>query len=305
MTLAELLKKASATRWPTDSLPAVPPGYDDGTNANSQWAEVAYGRTGSPAAAAAAALLPEIAGMVVPSGFGGSAAKAVSRTGLKNAPVQVNIEATSPSMLQGANSSAIGRVLSDLRYAASQSAARKKGMKMADAPVTKAQGVWVDNGGEEFNRVYAQDLGQFADDVVDDFGIGSIKNNPALADYANEMGANLRQVGVGAARFSPHPLNIGSGSATGLRYGKASPEQIIEAGRRINPSNGVVSATPDGGMLVFDADGGQVGSLAKALKGVAGSPKYGQIDPAFFYTKDLPSNPSMQEVDNLIRFLGY
>jgi hypothetical protein len=217
---------------------------------------------------------------------------------LRNA--QVNIEATSPTILQGANNSRQGQFLSDMRYDIARQGAANKGMSMANSPVSKTQGVWVDPASnvEEFNRVYAQNIGRLPK--------GSIQDNPALSQYANSMGGDLGQWGVGAARFSPLPFNINKAAANAVLYPKASSKDIIEAGKRLNPKGGVVSSTPQGGMLVFDTGGTMTAKdLAKSIKGASSKPKYGLLDSAYFDTSAQPQGAYMSNVDNLIKGLGY
>lgn len=217
---------------------------------------------------------------------------------LRNA--QINIEATSPNILQGANASQRGQFLSDMRYDIARKGAAGKGMKMANAPVTKTQGVWVDPASnvEEFNRVYAQNIGRLPK--------APIQENPALTDYAMSMGGDLGQWGVGAARFSPLPFNINKNAANAVLYPKVSAKDIIDAGKKLNPKGGVISATPQGGMLVFDTSGTMTAKdLANSLKGVSSKPKYGLLDSAYFDTSAQPQGAYMSNVDDLIKLFGY
>lgn len=215
-------------------------------------------------------------------------------------PTQINMEATSPSILQGANASRQGQFLSDLRFDTARKAAADAGMKMANAPVTKTQGVWVDPASsvEEFNRVYAQNVGMLPS--------APIQESSALTQYANAMGGDLGQWGVGAARFSPLPFNVNKQAANAVMYPKASAKDIINAGKKLNPKGGVVSATPQGGMIVFNPEGSMTAQqLAKNIKGVSSKPKYGLLDSAYFDTSAQPQGAYMSNVDDLIKGLGY
>jgi len=237
-------------------------------------------------------------------GFGGiiapPAASGYARATMPLRNTQVNIEATSPNMLQMADDTPLGRNLSDIRYNAALENARSKGMPMADAPVTKTQGVWVDpvSKTEEFNRVYSQNVGRLS---------GSpIQENQALQSYAESMGGDLGQWGVGAGRFSPIPFNLNKDAANAVLYPKVSSSDIIEAGRKVNPLGGVVSGTPQGGMMVFDPDNIlPARELAKALTGISTKPKYGKLDSALFFTDQVKQNANMKGIDKLIRNLGY
>ena len=224
----------------------------------------------------------------------------IARATMPLRSAQVNIEATSPNMLQGANASRQGQFLSDWRFDVARKGAAEKGMSMANAPVTKTQGVWVDPASnvEEFNRVYAQNIGRLPK--------GSIQENPALAQYAQSMGGDLGQWGVGAARFSPLPFNINKNAANALLYPKASAKDIIETGKKLNPKGGVVSATPQGGMIVFDTSGSMTAKdIAGNIKGVSSKPKYGLLDSAYFDTSAQPQGAYMSKVDEIIKNLGY
>ena len=227
-----------------------------------------------------------------------SAQYAKSTMPLRN--VQVNMEATSPSILQGANASRQGQFLSDMRFDIARKAAAEKGMGMANAPVTKTQGVWVDPASnvEEFNRVYAQNIGRLPKSPIQD--------NPALTQYAQSMGGDLGQWGVGSARFSPLPFNVGSKNANAVLFPKASAEEIIKAGTKLNPKGGVVSATPQGGMLVFNPEGSMSArEMAGELKGFSSKPKFGLLDSAYFDTSAQPQGAYMSNIDDLIKGLGY
>jgi len=213
---------------------------------------------------------------------------------------QVNIEATSPTLLQGANASRQGQFLSDLRFDTARKAAANKGIDFANTPVSKTQGVWVDPASnvEEFNRVYAQNIGKLP--------AGSIQDNPQLARYAESIGGDLGQWGVGSARFSPLPFNIGSSNANAALFPKVTAEDIIKAGTKLNPKGGVVSATPNGGMLVFNPNGTMSAKeMAGELKSISSKPKFGLLDSAYFDTSGQPSGAYMMNVDDLIKGLGY
>lgn len=217
---------------------------------------------------------------------------------LRNA--QINIEATSPTMLQGANASRQGQFLSDLRYDTARKAAADAGMKMANAPVTKTQGIWVDPEtlAEEFNRVYSQNIGRLPK--------APIESNAQVKAYAESMGGDLGQWGVGASRFSPLPFNINKQAANAILYPKASAKDIINAGKKLNPKGGVVSATPQGGMIVFNPEVTMTTQqMASKLKGVSSKPKYGLLDSSLFMTNEVPQGSYMSNVDDLIKGLGY
>lgn len=213
---------------------------------------------------------------------------------------QVNIEATSPNLLQGANASRQGQFLSDMRYNEALKAAREKGMPLANAPMSKTQGVWVDPSSnvEEFNRVYAQNIGRVPTKQISDY--------LPLQQYAESMGGDLGQWGVGAARFSKLPFNINKNAANAIMYQKASSKDIIDAGRKLNPKGGVVSSTPNGGMLVFNPEGTMTAKeIASELKGVSSKPRYGLLDSAYYDTSAQPQGAYMSNVDDLIKGLGY
>lgn len=218
----------------------------------------------------------------------------------KLSPVNINIEATSPNILQKANETGSGRALSDLRYGTAQQGAAGKGMEYANIPPSKVQGVWVDPASnvEEFNRVYSQNLGPIN-------RINIQKSGP-LSEYAQSMGGDLGQWGVGATRFTKIPMNLNKDAANGILFENVSSKQIIEAGKKLNPKGGVVSATPNGGMLVFDPNGAMSAKqLAKELKGVAKSPKYGLLDSAYFDTSAAGQGAYMNPVDELLRLRGF
>jgi hypothetical protein len=217
---------------------------------------------------------------------------------LRNA--QINIEATSPAILQGANASRQGQFLSDLRYDTARKAASDAGMKMANAPVTKTQGIWVDPEtlAEEFNRVYSQNIGRLPKTPIE--------FNPQVKAYAESMGGDLGQWGVGASRFSPLPFNINKQAANSILYPKATAKDIIEAGKKLNPKGGVVSATPQGGMIVFNPEVTMTTQeMASQLKNVSSKPRYGLLDSNLFMTNEVPQGNYMSNVDDLIRGLGY
>ena len=214
--------------------------------------------------------------------------------------VNVNIEATSPTMLQKANETGLGQTLSDARFRQALAGAKSKGMTMAEAPYAKTQGVWVDPASnvEEFNRVYSQNVGRL--------GKAPIQESKQLTDYAMSMGGDLGQWGVGASRFSPLPANLAKESANAIKFSKVKPEDIISAGTKLNPKGGVVSATPDGGMVVFDTSGTMTATdMAKQLKGISSKPKFGLLDSAYFDTSAQPQGAYMQDIDKLIRGFGY
>ena len=228
------------------------------------------------------------------------AAPVIARATMPLRSAQVNIEATSPNILQGANASRQGQFLSDLRFDTARKAAAERGMAMANAPVTKTQGVWVDPASnvEEFNRVYAQNIGRLPR--------APIQENPALTQYAQSIGGDLGQWGVGAARFSPLPFNINKNAANAVLYPKASAKDIIEVGKMINPKGGVVSATPQGGMLVFNPEGSMTAKdIAASIKGVSSKPKFGLLDSAYFDTSAQQQGAYMYNIDDLIKGLGY
>lgn len=218
----------------------------------------------------------------------------------KLSPVNINIEATSPNILQKANETPAGRALSDLRYGTAQQGAASKGMEYANIPPSKVQGVWVDPASnvEEFNRVYSQNLGPI--------NRMNIQKSGPLSEYAQSMGGDLGQWGVGATRFTKIPMNLNKDAANGILFENVSSKQIIEAGKKLNPKGGVVSATPNGGMLVFDPNGAiSAKQLAKELKGVAKSPKYGLLDSAYFDTSAAGQGAYMNPVDELLRLRGF
>lgn len=218
----------------------------------------------------------------------------------KMSPVNLNIEATSPSILQKASETAGGRALSDLRYGAAQQGAVGKGMQYANVPPNKVQGVWVDPASnvEEFNRVYSQNLGPI--------NRMNIQKSSPLQEYAQSMGGDLGQWGVGATRFTKIPMNLNKNAANGILFENVSSKQIIDAGKKLNPKGGVVSATPNGGMLVFDPNGAMTAKqLAGELKGVAKSPKFGLLDSAYYDTSSFTQGQYMNPVDTLIKGLGY
>lgn len=298
MTLSELLSKMKSTRWPTDSLPAVPPGGTEGPTANEEWQNLTYDRTGSPEAAFAAAFIPEIASALVPTSFGSKIPVEYANATMRMRPTTVNVEATAPELLQKAAETLKGRALSDARYAMAKAGAKAKGMKMANAPAKKAQGVWVDppSNTYEFNTVYSQDVGRLPE--------GSIGDSEELYKYATSMGGDLGQWGVGANRFSPIPFNVGKKKAGAVRYGDATDAMIREAGSKVNPLGGVVAADPRGGMVVFPVPGANVS--AQDLAGmIGGRPRYGMIDATMFETNAAPQGKYMTTIDDLIRRSGY
>ncbi len=100
----------------------------------------------------------------------------------------------------------------------------------------------------------------------------NIQKSGPLSQYAQSMGGDLGQWGVGATRFTKIPMNLNKDAANGVLFENVSSKQIIEAGKKLNPKGGVVSATPNGGMLVFDPNGAMSAKqLASELKGVAKS----------------------------------
>jgi len=250
-----------------------------------------------------------LGGLTTAGGVAGTIAKApgaalkYAEGQRKLSPVNINIEATSPNILQRANETPAGRALSDLRYGTAQEAAAAKGMQYANIPPSKMQGVWVDptTGAEEFNRVYSQNLGP-----IDRMNIQ--KSGP-LSRYANSMGGDLSQIGVGATRFTKIPMNLNKDAANGILYENVSSKQVIEAGKKLNPKGVVVSSTPEGGMLVFDPNPGyfqlKPKQLAKELKGIAKSPKYGLLDSAYYETDAIAQGAYMNPVDELLRQRGF
>ena len=247
-----------------------------------------------------------LGGLTAAGGVAGTIAKApgaalkYAEGQRKLSPVNINIEATSPSILQKANETGSGRALSDLRYGTAQQGAAGKGMEYANIPPSKVQGVWVDPASnvEEFNRVYSQNLGPIN-------RINIQKSGP-LSGYAQSMGGDLGQWGVGATRFTKIPMNLNKDAANGVLFENVSSKQIIEAGKKLNPKGGVVSATPNGGMLVFDPNGAMSAKqLVGELKGVAKSPKYGLLDSAYFDTSAAGQGAYMNPVDELLRLRGF
>ncbi len=247
-----------------------------------------------------------LGGLTTAGGVAGTIAKApgaalkYAEGQRKLSPVNINIEATSPSILQKASETLGGRALSDLRYGAAQEGAAAKGMKYANVPPSKVQGVWVDPASnvEEFNRVYSQNLGPI--------NRMNIQKSGPLSQYAQSMGGDLGQWGVGATRFTKIPMNLNKDAANGVLFENVSSKQIIEAGKKLNPKGGVVSATPNGGMLVFDPNGAMSAKqLASELKGVAKSPKYGLLDSAYFDTSAAGQGAYMNPVDELLRLRGF
>lgn len=247
-----------------------------------------------------------LGGLTAAGGVAGTIAKApgaalkYAEGQRKLSPVNVNIEATSPNILQKANETGSGRALSDLRYSTAQQGAAGKGMEYANIPPSKVQGVWVDPASnvEEFNRVYSQNLGPI--------NRMNIQKSKPLSEYAQSMGGDLGQWGVGATRFTKIPMNLNKDAANGVLFENISSKQIIEAGKKLNPKGGVVSATPNGGMLVFDPKGVMSAKqLANELKGVAKSPKYGLLDSAYFDTSAAGQGAYMNPVDELLRLRGF
>jgi hypothetical protein len=247
-----------------------------------------------------------LGGLTAAGGVAGTIAKApgaalkYAEGQRKMSPVNINIEATSPSILQKANETGSGRALSDLRYGTAQQGAAGKGMEYANIPPSKVQGVWVDPASnvEEFNRVYSQNLGPI--------NRMNIQKSGPLSGYAQSMGGDLGQWGVGATRFTKIPMNLNKDAANGVLFENVSSKQIIEAGKKLNPKGGVVSATPNGGMLVFDPNGAMSAKqLVGELKGVAKSPKYGLLDSAYYDTSSFTQGQYMNPVDTLIKGLGY
>jgi hypothetical protein len=253
-----------------------------------------------------------LGGLTAAGGVAGTIAKApgaalkYAEGQRKLSPVNINIEATSPSILQKASETGSGRALSDLRYSTAQQGAAGKGMEYANIPPSKVQGVWVDPASnvEEFNRVYSQNLGPI--------NRMNIQKSGPLSRYAQSMGGDLGQIGIGATRFTKIPMNLNKDAATGLLYENVTSKQIIEAGKKLNPKEIVVSATPNGGMLVFDpkiafdpSRAINVKQLASELKGVAKSPKYGLLDSAYFDPSAAAQGAYMNPVDELLRLRGF
>lgn len=247
-----------------------------------------------------------LGGLTAAGGVAGTIAKApgaalkYAEGQRKLSPVNINIEATSPNILQKASETHGGRALSDLRYGAAQEGAAAKGMQYANIPPSKVQGVWVDPASnvEEFNRVYSQNLGPI--------NRMNIQKSGPLSEYAQSMGGDLGQWGVGATRFTKIPMNLNKDAANGVLFENVSSKQIIDAGKKLNPKGGVVSATPNGGMLVFDPKGAMSAKqLASELKGVAKSPKFGLLDSAYFDTSAAGQGAYMNPVDELLRLRGF
>ena len=247
-----------------------------------------------------------LGGLTAAGGVAGTIAKApgaalkYAEGQRKLSPVNINIEATSPNILQKASETPGGRALSDLRYGAAQEGAAAKGMQYANIPPSKVQGVWVDPASnvEEFNRVYSQNLGPI--------NRMNIQKSGPLSEYAQSMGGDLGQWGVGATRFTKIPMNLNKDAANGVLFENVSSKQIIDAGKKLNPKGGVVSATPNGGMLVFDPNGAMSAKqLASELKGVAKSPKFGLLDSAYFDTSAAGQGAYMNPVDELLRLRGF
>ena len=227
------------------------------------------------------------------------ASKAYAQKTMPYRNITTNIESTSPNLLQNVENSPLGLQMSDERFNAALQGAREKGLLMADSPVTKTQGVWVDpeSGIGEFNRVYAQNVGKLKSNK-------NIQGSEELKSYAESMGGDLEQWGVGANRFSPLPFGINKEAANSIKYNNVTNEQIIEAGKKINPKGGVVSATPDGGMVVFDPDGIL---SAKDINNIVGikKPQYGLLDSAYFDTSKATQGEYMKDLDSLIKNMGY
>jgi hypothetical protein len=247
-----------------------------------------------------------LGGLTAAGGVAGTIAKApgaalkYAEGQRKMSPVNINIEATSPNILQKASETGSGRALSDLRYGTAQQGAAGKGMEYANIPPAKVQGVWVDPASnvEEFNRVYSQNLGPI--------NRMNIQKSAPLSGYAQSMGGDLGQWGVGATRFTKIPMNLNKDAANGVLFENVSSKQIIDAGKKLNPKGGVVSATPNGGMLVFDPNGAMSAKqLVGELKGVAKSPKYGLLDSAYFDTSAAGQGAYMNPVDELLRLRGF
>jgi hypothetical protein len=134
----------------------------------------------------------------------------------------------------------------------------------------------------------------------------NIQKSSPLQEYAQSMGGDLGQWGVGATRFTKIPMNLNKNAANGILFENVSSKQIIDAGKKLNPKGGVVSATPNGGMLVFDPNGAMTAKqLASELKGVAKSPKFGLLDSAYYDTSSFAQGQYMNPVDTLIKGLGY
>lgn len=212
--------------------------------------------------------------------------------------VTTNIEATAPKLLQKVEKDPRGLALSDLRFNTALDNALKKNIDMAKAPVKKTQGVWVDpsSNANEFNRVYTQNVGKTLSN--------KIQNDKNLAKFSKSMGKDLTQIGVGATRFSPIPLNANKNLSNAIKYNDVSSNQIIQAGKKLNPKGGVVSATPDGGMLVFDPSGKIKTTQMQDMLGFK-KPQFGLIDSAYFDTKNLRQTNAMKDIDSLIKSLGY
>ena len=217
-------------------------------------------------------------------------------------PVTMNIEATSPNMLQNVEKDVFGNLLSDQRYQAARQGALNKKMDYAKVDPLKTRGVWVDpaTNTAEFNRVYSQALPPTS--------ASTIQNYMPLQKYAESMGGDLSQYAVGANRFSKLPLNLSKDKAQAVKYNNVTESQIKDAGMKLGnkSSDIVVSATPDGGMVIFDsAKQFTPKQLAKEIKTVANKPKYGLLDSAYWETGGLTQGEYMNPVDALIRQRGY
>ena len=216
-------------------------------------------------------------------------------------PVTMNIEATSPNMLQNVERDVFGNLLSDMRYEAARKGALNKGMDYAKVDPLKTRGVWVEpTKPTEFNRVYSQ--------ALPPTNASTIQNYMPLQKYAESMGGDLSQYAVGANRFSKLPLNLSKDRAQAVKYNNVTESQIKDAGMKLGnkSSDIVVSATPDGGMVIFDSTKQFTPKqLAKEIKTVANKPKYGLLDSAYWETGGLTQGEYMNPVDALIRQRGY
>lgn len=271
--------------------------------ASSLLGDYAYEQTGSPLAGAVGATLPTAAGLLFGGKTqGGNLADDYAKRAMRRQRVQVNAEATGPDILQGANDTALGRLLSDKRYEQALDSARGKGYSLADSPTTKGQGVWVEPADpatglskQEFNRGYSQDVGRL--------GKEPLEEQVGFRGYLDQLGSDLTQWGVGASRFSPLPFNAGKKYSTAVKYPNVTDEQIKQAGKIMNPTEGVVALTPDGGMLVFQK-GVDGETVVKRLEKVAKNPIYGKVD-SVYQPSSLPQSLNMRGIDSLIRQFGF
>lgn len=242
-----------------------------------------------------------VGGILGTAGGGPQISTRYAKTQMPKQDVFMNTEATSPTLLQNVENSSAGLALSDARFNKALQAADDKTLKMSRGPVTKTQGVWVDptEGTEEFNRVYSQNLGKLDKTPI--------QENRVLEAYANSMGGDLKQIGVGAGRFSKLPANVGKRDADAIKYDNVSKQDIIDAGTKLNPKGGIVSATPDGGMVAFPDPYFATPLTAKQIDGLLKmkKPQYGLLDSAFFDTSKIRQGQYMKSIDDLITRFGF